>query len=59
MIQAADHLRPRVTDVPADVAVADQRAGRAPFLGHQKIFSITRGGSAWIPATSASMRSKV
>jgi hypothetical protein len=35
-----------VTDVPAHVAVADQRARRALFLGHQKTFSIKRGGSA-------------
>ena len=42
-----------------DVAVAGERARRALFLGHQKIFSISGGRSAWIPATSSSMRSKV
>ena len=42
-----------------DVAVAGERARGALFLGHQKIFSIRWGRSAWIPATSSSMRSKV
>ena len=56
------HRAARVANVLADVAVADERAGRALrllWLFHQNTFSITRVGSAWSPATSASIRSNV
>ena len=51
--------RSLLPDVLPDVAVAGERARGALFLRHQKIFSIRWGRSAWIPATSSSMRSKV